>query len=68
MRWRSPEAAITVSAALCHHLDVAVGNILGGIAVRTVVLTILDGAGVRSRAPLTHLAASLVLILEGALL
>jgi cation:H+ antiporter len=62
-----PETAITVSAALSHHLDVAVGNILGGIAVQTVVLAILDAAGVRSRSPLTYLAASLVLVLEGAL-
>jgi cation:H+ antiporter len=62
-----PEAAITVSAALSHHLDVAVGNILGGIAVQTVVLAVLDGFGVGSRAPLTYVAASLTLVLEGAL-
>jgi cation:H+ antiporter len=62
-----PEAAITVSAALSHHLDVAVGNILGGIAVQTVVLVVLDGFGVGSRAPLTYVAASLTLVLEGAL-
>jgi cation:H+ antiporter len=62
-----PEIAITASAALAHHLDVAVGNILGGIAIQTVVLAVLDGAGVRPRAPLTYLAASLVLVLEGGL-
>lgn len=62
-----PEIAITVSAALSHHLDVAVGNILGGIAVQTVVLVALDAFGVRVRKPLTYQAASLVLVLEGAL-
>lgn len=62
-----PEIAITASAALAHQLDVAVGNILGGIAVQTVVLAVLDGAGVRPRRPLTYLAASLTLLLEAAL-
>src|SRR5919112_1837690 len=62
-----PEIAITVSAALSHQLDVAVGNILGGIAVQTVVLVVLDAAGVRPRKPLTYLAASLTLLLEGGL-
>lgn len=61
-----PELAITVSAALSHDLDVAVGNILGGIAVQTVVLVVLDIAG-DHRAPLTYRAASLLLMLEGTL-
>jgi cation:H+ antiporter len=62
-----PEIAITASAALAHQLDVAVGNILGGIGIQTVVLVALDAAGVRPRKPLTYLAASLTLLLEGAL-
>ncbi|MGI8647168.1 MAG: sodium:proton exchanger [Acidimicrobiales bacterium] len=62
-----PEIAIVSSAALAHELDVAVGNILGGIAIQTVVLVVLDAFGVRPRRPLTYLAASLVLLLEGAL-
>jgi cation:H+ antiporter len=62
-----PEIAITVSAAASHQLEVAVGNILGGIAVQTVVLVALDAFGVRARKPLTYQAASLVLVLEGAL-
>jgi cation:H+ antiporter len=62
-----PEIAITASAAMAHQLDVAVGNILGGIALQTVVLVALDAAGVRPRKPLTYLAASLTLVLEGAL-
>jgi cation:H+ antiporter len=46
-----PEIAITASAALAKQLDVAVGNILGGIAIQTVVLVVLDAAGVRPRSP-----------------
>ena len=62
-----PEIAITVSAAVSGNLDVAVGNILGGIALQTVVLVILDAFGKRGRGvkPLTYRAASLTLVLEG---
>lgn len=60
-----PEIAITVSAALSGHLEVAVGNILGGIALQTVVLVVLDLFGVGKQSSLTYRAASLVLVLEG---
>jgi cation:H+ antiporter len=56
-----PEIAITVSAAVSGDLSVAIGNILGGIGIQTVVLVILD---VAARKPLTYLAASLSLIVE----
>jgi len=62
-----PEIAIVASAALSHHDDVAVGNILGGIAIQTVVLVLLDAFGVRGKHPLTYQAASLVLVLEAVL-
>jgi cation:H+ antiporter len=61
-----PEIAIVTSASLAGSVGVAVGNILGGIAIQTVVLAALDGLGVRGRRPLTYRAASLVLVLEGA--
>ncbi len=61
-----PEIAIVVTAALAHNLDIATGNILGGIAIQTVVLAVLDGFGV-PRIPLTNRAASLGLALEGVL-
>lgn len=60
-----PEIAITVSAALHHNLELAIGNILGGIAIQTVVLVVLDEFGLGKADPLTFRAASLVLVLEG---
>lgn len=62
-----PEIAIASSAALRQNLGIATGNILGGIAIQTVVLVALDAFGVRGRYPLTYRAASLALVLEGAL-
>jgi cation:H+ antiporter len=63
-----PEIAITASAAVAHNLSIAVGNILGGIAIQTVVLALLDVFGLpKGDKPLTYRAASLVLVLEGAL-
>jgi cation:H+ antiporter len=59
-----PEIAITVSAALAHDLGIAIGNILGGIAIQTVVLVILDAFGLGAVSALTYRAASLLLVLE----
>jgi cation:H+ antiporter len=61
-----PEIAITASAALAHNLGIAIGNILGGIAIQTVVLVALDVA-MGPESALTTRAASLVLGLEGLL-
>jgi len=61
-----PEIAITASAALSHNLGIAIGNILGGIAIQTVVLVALDLA-MGPESALTTRAASLVLALEGLL-
>lgn len=62
-----PEIAIVVAASLRHNMGIAIGNILGGIAIQTVVLVILDGFGLRNKAGLSHQAASLQLVLEGVL-
>jgi len=62
-----PEIAIVSAAAVSGNMGVAVGNILGGIAIQTLVLVALDAFGVRGSRPLTYRAASLVLVLEAAL-
>ena len=62
-----PEIAIVVSAAAANDVGVAVGNILGGIAIQTVVLVALDVFGMKEKVPLTYRAASLTLVIEGLL-
>lgn len=62
-----PEIAIVASASITHNMGIAIGNILGGIAIQTVVIVILDGFGLRQKAALTYKAASLQLVLEGVL-
>lgn len=61
-----PEIAITASAALHDHIGMAIGNLLGGIAIQTVVLAVLDFS-LDGERPLTYRAASLGLVLEAAL-
>jgi len=62
-----PELVIVVTASLQNDLGIAVGNILGGIAMQTVVLVVLDAFGLGKLDPLTYRAASLVLVLEAIL-
>ncbi len=62
-----PEIAITTGAAVSGNLGIAIGNILGGIAIQTLVLVALDAFGIRGGKPLTYRAASLILVLEAAL-
>jgi cation:H+ antiporter len=62
-----PEIAIVGSAALQHNIGIALGNILGGIAIQTVVLVVLDVFGCKRSSSLTYQAASLDLLLEGVL-
>ena len=59
-----PEIAIVVSAALGGNVGIATGNLLGGIAVQTLVLAVLDIAGGWSRVPLTSRTRSLVPVIE----
>ena len=61
-----PELAITVSAAAQGNLGLAAGNLIGGIAVQTMVLVVCDIAAGRER-PLTYLIGALTPVLEGML-
>jgi cation:H+ antiporter len=61
-----PELVITITAAASGNVGLAVGNLVGGIAIQTVVLAVLDVA-VRGDRPLSFLAGSLVLVLEAVL-
>jgi cation:H+ antiporter len=61
-----PELAITVSAALQGSLEIAAGNLIGGIAMQTLVLVLCDRA-VRGDRPLTFLVGSLVPVIEALL-
>jgi cation:H+ antiporter len=61
-----PELAITVSAVLSGNLGLAAGNLIGGIAMQTLVLVLLD-ASVRGNRPLSFLVGSLVPVLEALL-
>ena len=58
-----PEIAIVASASLGGHLDLAVGNLIGGVAIQTLILVVLDFAAGRER-PLSFLVGSLVPVLE----
>ncbi|HET8607192.1 MAG TPA: hypothetical protein VFL66_09200 [Gaiellaceae bacterium] len=60
-----PELAITVSAAAQGNLGLAAGNLIGGIAIQTMVLVICDA--VVGERPLTFLVGALTPVLEGLL-
>jgi len=58
-----PEIAITVSGALKGNLGLVTGNLLGGIAMQTLVLVLLDATS-RSTTPLSSLSKVLEPIIE----
>ena len=61
-----PELAITISAAASGNLPLAAGNLIGGIAVQTMVLVVCD-ITVGKQPPLTFLVGALTPVLEGLL-
>ena len=61
-----PELAITISAAASGNLGLAAGNLVGGIAIQTMVLLLCDYA-VGAARPLTYLVGRLTPVLEALL-
>lgn len=62
-----PEIAIVISASLHNNFEMATGNLLGGIAVQTLVIVVLDVFGLGNKDTLTKRSTSLVLVLEATL-
>lgn len=58
-----PEIATTVTAVVGGNVELAVHNLLGGVAFQVVVLVIADAAG--RRGPLTRFAPSFGLLMQG---
>lgn len=61
-----PELAITVSAAASGNLALASGNLIGGVAMQTLVLVVCDAAAGRQQT-LSFLAGSLIPVFEALL-
>jgi cation:H+ antiporter len=61
-----PELAITASAALSGDLSLATGNLLGGIAMQTMVLVFLDATS-RQKSPLSSLVGDTSALLQASM-
>jgi len=58
-----PEIAITYSAAISGHIPIISGNLLGGIAIQTLIIVIFDFS-TKQKKPLSYIAGSPLLSLE----
>lgn len=61
-----PEIAVVTSAALKGHYDVIIGNLIGSISIKTLAIILFDFL-VKGKKPLSYLAGSTILALEGLL-
>lgn len=60
-----PEIAITVNGALKGDTDLAIGNILGGIVIQSVLLVLFDFASRKEKKPLSSLVSNKASIIQG---
>lgn len=60
-----PEIAITVNGAIKGDVDLAVGNILGGIVIQSLLLVLFDFASRKESKPLSTLVSNKASILQG---
>lgn len=58
-----PELAVIISAAMHHDYEIIIGNLLGGIAIQTVVLVLFDFY-MKRKESISFAASSLLLVLE----
>lgn len=60
-----PEIAITINGAIKGDVDLAIGNILGGIVIQSVLLVLFDFASRKEKKPLSTLVSGKASILQG---
>jgi len=58
-----PELAIAYGAAVNGHISVLIGNLIGGVAIQTLVIVIFDLAA-KGKRPLSYMTGSITLFLE----
>lgn len=60
-----PEIAITVNGAIKGNIDLAVGNILGGIVMQSLLLVLFDFYSRKERKPLSTLVSNKASLIQG---
>ncbi len=60
-----PEIAITINGAIKGDTNLAVGNLLGGIVIQTLLLVIFDFASHKEKQPLSTLVSNKASIVQG---
>ena len=60
-----PEIAITVNGAIKGDVDLAVGNILGGIVIQSLLLVLFDFTSRKEKQPLSTLVSNKASIIQG---
>jgi cation:H+ antiporter len=60
-----PEIAITVTGAIKGNTDLAIGNILGGIVIQSLLLVLFDFVSRKEKKPLSNLVSDKASIIQG---